>query len=71
LHVTVASNNNNNKKKILPVFVEISIHCSMIMEVFLGILKYGMDCHRKNGLGKNGPAGPILDEKVVQLDHFW
>ena len=28
-------------------------------------------CHRKNGPGKNGPAGPILDEKMVQLDHSW
>ena len=28
-------------------------------------------CHRKNGPGKNGPAGPILDEKIVRPDHFW
>ena len=25
----------------------------------------------QNGLGKNGLARPILDEKMVQLDHFW
>ena len=28
-------------------------------------------CHRKNGLGKNGPARPILDEKMVWPDHSW
>jgi len=28
------------------------------------------DCHRKNGPGKNGPAGPILGEKIIQPDHF-
>ena len=28
-------------------------------------------CHSKNGPGKNGPAGPILDEKMVRPDHFW
>ena len=28
-------------------------------------------CHRKNGPGKNGPAGPILDEKMVRPDHSW
>ena len=30
-----------------------------------------MICHGKNGPGKNGPAGPILDEKMVRPDHFW
>ena len=30
-----------------------------------------MVCHRKNGLGKNGPVGLILDEKMVQPDHSW
>jgi len=30
-----------------------------------------MACHRKIGPGKNGPAGPILDEKIVQPDHVW
>jgi len=30
-----------------------------------------MACHRKNGPGKNGPAGPILDEKIVRPDQFW
>ena len=25
---------------------------------------------QKNGPGKNGPAGPILDEKMVWLDRF-
>ena len=29
------------------------------------------DLSQKSGLGKNGPAGPILDEKVVRLDHSW
>ena len=28
-------------------------------------------CHRKNGPGKNGPAGPNLDEKMVWPDHYW
>jgi len=28
-------------------------------------------CRRKNGPGKNGPAGPILDEKIVRPNHFW
>jgi len=28
-------------------------------------------CHRKNGPGKNNPAKPILDEKIVWPDHFW
>ena len=28
-------------------------------------------CHRKNGLGNNGLAGPFLDEKLIQLDYFW
>ena len=26
---------------------------------------------QKNGVGKNGPAGPILDEKLVRPDHSW
>lgn len=25
----------------------------------------------KNGLGKNGPAEPIMHENIVQLDHSW
>ena len=28
-------------------------------------------CHRKNGPDKNGPAGPILDEKMVRPDQYW
>ena len=28
-------------------------------------------CHRKNGPGKNGSAGPILDEKMVRPDQYW
>ena len=27
-------------------------------------------CHRKVGPVKNGPAGPILDEKMVWLDQY-
>ena len=30
-----------------------------------------MNCHRKNVPGKNGPAGPILDKKIVRPDRFW
>ena len=30
-----------------------------------------MNCHRKNGPGKNGLARPILDEKMVRPDHSW
>jgi len=30
----------------------------------------GESCRRKNGLGKNGPAGPILDKKIVWPDYF-
>ena len=30
-----------------------------------------LGCHRKNGPGKNGPAGPNLDEKMVWPDHYW
>ena len=29
------------------------------------------DCHRKNGPGKNGPAGLILIEKMVRPDQYW
>ena len=28
-------------------------------------------CHGKNGPDKNGPAGPILDEKMVRPDQYW
>ena len=28
-------------------------------------------CHRKNRPGKNGPAGPILNENLVRENHFW
>ena len=30
-----------------------------------------MGCHRKIGPDKNGPAGPILDEKMVRPDRYW
>ena len=28
-------------------------------------------CHGKNGPDKNGPTGPILDEKMVRPDQYW
>jgi len=31
--IIIIINNNNNNNNILPVFVKISIHCSMIMEL--------------------------------------
>ena len=30
-----------------------------------------LSCHGKNGPDKNGPAGPILDEKMVRPDQYW
>ena len=28
-------------------------------------------CHEKNGPDKNGPTGPILDEKMVRPYQYW
>ena len=33
--------------------------------------KWAWHCHGKNGPDKNGPAGPILDEKMVWPDQYW
>ena len=30
-----------------------------------------MSLSQKNGPGKNGPAGLILDENLVRVNHFW
>ena len=42
---------------------------SMKINMFHVYLLLGLS--QKNGPGKNGLARPILDEKMVWLDHFW
>ena len=51
----------------MDVLTVASISLFKIMLQWLG----NCNCHRKNGPGKNGLAGMILDENLIRADHFW
>jgi len=46
-------------------------YAKILDAIFFGSIPTIKYCHRKNGPGKNSPARPILDEKIVWTYHFW